>query len=515
MPGRQMVVWDTWHTERMSSVAHPPVHQLSLTQVLAAFRDTRVKPSDYIAALHARILAYDGESGDEATGGINAIMDLTYDPADAQARQVLLDADAAYAQAHAAGSDGADLPPLLGVPFLVKELHDVAGRSNTHGTRGRAGMVATDDHPIVARLKAAGAVVLGRTTTPEMSCATFTATTEWGVTRNPFNTAKTPGGSSGGSAAAIAAGFAPLATASDIAGSTRVPAAFCGLPGYKTPYGRTPGVHPLNADWYRGDHVLARTVADTALATQIIMGIDAGDNATVAPNPQLPVLQSAPSIEGLRVAVSRDLGAYDIDPSVAAGLDAAADALRAAGAQVTEVSVELSMDTISRASMAHYGHLIAQNMVTSCDGDLSLLEPYGADFVRRTQAVAQTVSVLDSVILEAEVQDRLAQVMEGFDVLLTPTSAVEDLAADDFHLDGLDRPGGRLDFYWQGHMTVPFNIANRRPVIAMPTGLGSNGVPVSVQVVGHPYADASVFPVATVLEEALPAPRPPVFHAEV
>lgn len=399
--------------------------------------------------------------------------------------------------------------PLLGVPFLLKEQHDLAGHSATRGSQTLAGAVAEVDHPIVARLRAAGAIPLGRTTTPEFSCATFSHTREWGVSRNPFNLDKTPGGSSGGSGGAVAAGFAPFATASDIAGSTRIPAAFNGLPGFKSPFGSTPGTHPSNNDWYRGDHVLARSVADTAYVFNAITGVDPYDNATV-PVEDYPheFGEVGQLLAGKRVAVSADLGAYALDPAVAAGVDRVAQALAGAGAVVETVDVGLDLATITRASMSHFGHIFGAKLFQSVNGDLSGFEPYTRLMVESTTQAARETSLVDSLELESQIQDTLTRGMEGYDVLVTGTSAIEDLDADCDYLGEVEREAGNLDFYWEGHMTVPFNIANRRPVMAMPSGVGSAGVPTSVQIVGHPYDCAPVFEVSAALEQLVTVPRP-------
>lgn len=399
--------------------------------------------------------------------------------------------------------------PLLGVPFLIKEQHDLAGHSATRGSQTLAGAVAEADHPIVARLRAAGAIPLGRTTTPEFSCATFSHTREWGISRNPFNLDKTPGGSSGGSGGAVAAGFAPFATASDIAGSTRIPAAFCGLPGFKSPFGSTPGTHPSNNDWYRGDHVLARSVADTAYVFNVITGVDRYDNATV-PVGDYPHQfgEAGQLLAGKRVAVSADLGAYALDSAVAAGVDRVAQALAGAGAVVETVDVGLDLATITRASMSHFGHIFGAKLFQSVNGDLSGFEPYTRLMVESTTQAARETSLVDSLALESQIQDTLTRAMEGYDVLVTGTSAIEDLDAGCDYLGEVEREAGNLDFYWEGHMTVPFNIANRRPVMAMPSGVGSAGVPTSVQIVGHPYDCAPVFEVAAGLEQLVPVPRP-------
>ena len=401
--------------------------------------------------------------------------------------------------------------PLLGVPFLIKEQHDLAGHSATRGSQTLAGAVAEADHPIVARLRAAGAIPLGRTTTPEFSCATFSHTREWGISRNPFNRDKTPGGSSGGSGGSVAAGFAPFATASDIAGSTRIPAAFNGLPGFKSPFGSTPGTHPSNNDWYRGDHVLARSVADTAYVFNAMTGVDPYDNATV-PVEDYPheFGEARRLLAGKRVAVCADLGAYTLDPAVAAGVDRVARALAGAGAVVETVDVGLDLETITRASMSHFGHIFGAKLYQTMNGDLSRLEPYTRLMIESTTQAARETSLVDSLELESQIQDTLTRAMEGYDVLVTATSAIEDLDAGCDYLGEVEREAGNLDFYWEGHMTVPFNIANRRPAMAMPSGVGSAGVPTSVQIVGHPYDCAPVFEVAAGLEQLMPVPRPEI-----
>lgn len=466
------------------------LHTLTIAEAVAAFRTHDLTPTTYLEACIRRIEAFDDT--------FNAVMDIMAEPA----RQ----AAAAATEAYRAGGRG--LPPLLGIPLLVKEQHDVAGCSATRGSQALAGRIAAADHPIVARLRAAGAIPFARTTTPEVSCATFTQTREWGTTRNPFNLERTPGGSSGGSGAAVALGYAPLATASDIAGSTRIPAAFCGLPGFKTPFGRTPAAPPLNQDWYRGDHILARTVADTALATGIICGLDPDDHGTV-PTPQPypgPDELLSGDLTGLRIGISSDLGCYDVDPDVAAGLQRAADALSAAGAQVADVDLSLSLADITDASMAHYGHFLAGNIRRMTGGRTALLEPYTQRFLELTERWASRFSVVDSLVLEHRIQTQIAAALSGVDAFVTPTSAVASLAVDDFYLDGLDG----CEFYWQRHMTVPFNIANRLPVMAMPTGVAADGVPTSAQVVGRAYDDATVFRIAAALETRLPALTPEV-----
>ncbi|WP_349826897.1 amidase [Brevibacterium litoralis] len=480
----------------MTSSPTGPLHTLSLLDTVAAFRSREVSPVEFLDAHIERIERLDPRT--------NAISEKLYDTARDSARE----AERAYAQA----ADPSALPPLLGVPLLVKAQQEMAGYENSRGSLTREGIMGTKDNPSVARLKSAGAVPFARTTNPEFSCATFTQTRMWGVTRNPWNLDRTPGGSSGGSGAAVAAGYSPLATATDIAGSTRIPAAFCGLVGFKTPFGRVPGAGVTVGDWYRGEHVLTRTVADAAYGTNVLAGQDYFDSMSLKSEPPLPTSWAgAAGMSGQRIAYSRDLGCYEVDADVEANFLHVVDALRAAGAEVVEVEVGLDAQEIDEVSGAHYGHILAPSMVDMAGGPdrVKDMEDYAQLFHAHTTGKARRFPLYDTLQMENHVQQQLAHAMDGFDVLLTPTSAVGSLEADNAYLDGIERPSGHLDFYWQAHMTIPFNIANRNPVLAVPSGLGDTGVPTSVQVVGHPYQDRSVFAVGAAIEELLPfAPSP-------
>lgn len=472
------------------------LHHLSLLETVAAFRAKEVSPVEFLEAHIERIDRLDPQT--------NVVCEKLYEPARAGAQE----AEKAYVEA----PDTSALPPLLGVPLLVKEQQEMAGYENSRGSLTREGIMGQVDNPLVARLKAAGAIPFARTTNPEFSCATFTQTRMWGVSRNPWNLDASPGGSSGGSGGAVAAGYGPLATASDIAGSTRVPAAFNGLVGFKTPFGRVPGAGPTVADWYRGEHVLARTVADSAYATNLIAGQMPGDQISLKSEPPLPTTYAgASAMAGQRIAFSRDLGCYDVDPDVEANLLAVVEALRGAGAEVVEVEVGYDAKTLDDVSSAHYGHILSPSFLALAGGPEKLpeLEPYARHFYEYTTAKAQEFGLYETLVMEQRIQQQLAEAMDGFDVLLTPTSAAGFLPADNMFLDGLDRPKGRLEFYWGAHMAIPFNINNRCPVLALPSGIGDSGVPTSVQVVGHPYQDRSVFEVGAAIEELLPFGQSP------
>lgn len=353
-------------------------------------------------------------------------------------------------------------------------------------------------------------IIHARTASPEFSCATFTHSPLWGVTRNPWNLDRTPGGSSGGAGAALAAGYTPLATASDIAGSTRIPAGFTGTVGYKAPYGRIPGVPPLSLDWYRGDGPMARTVADTALLTAIMAGVHPSDHTSL-PNP-LDVdgwLAAAAPLDpaGVRIGLSITLGDYPVDPAVAAATTAVARTLAAAGAEIVEVDLPWTTDRIRETTFTHFGHLLAPAMREATAGHEGELAAYTRRFIEDALATAARRSFYDGLALEAQLHGELATAMSGLDALLCPVSAVGSLLADDDYLYGIEVGGRRLIHYWETHMTSPFNVANRCPVLAVPSGMTVDDVPVGVQIVGHPYDDATVFGIGGAIEQLRPWPR--------
>lgn len=468
------------------------------------FEHGDLTPSALLEATLARI---EDVNGDAERGGVNAFTEVLADSARKAARA----ADAAFA---AARPGDAPLPALLGIPVATKEKHGIAGRSLVQGLAACRGEVAFAHHPIVQRILEAGGVIHARTTSPEFSCATTTHSPMWGVTRNPWNLAATPGGSSGGAGAALAAGMAVLATASDIAGSTRVPAGFTGTVGYKAPYGRIPGIAPLSADWYRGDGPMARTVADTALFAEVMSGRHAADHASWGPHggsDLTAALRGAEGARGLRIGLSLTLGDYPVAASIRDRTLRVARALEAAGAEIIEVTLPWTTERLRRTAFAHFGHILGPAMTRLTAGTESQLAAYTRRFIADAERAAADVSLPDSLALDAAVQAELATAMRGVDVLLAPTQAVEMLDADGDYLDGIDvhdhdGTPRHLAHYWEAHLTSPFNIANRVPVLAVPAGVSPVGVPIGVQVVGHPFAEASVFRAGSAISDLVPMP---------
>lgn len=229
------------------------------------------------------------------------------------------------------------LKDLDGIPIAISDFHSIKGKLTTYGSKAYEGHIADNTAPTVERLLKAGANLLFRTTTPEFAYSGLTRSPLWGVTSNPWNVQKTPGGSSGGAGAAIAAGMTTLADATDGGGSCRIPAAFSGCVGYKPPYGRNPGdrEHPLESLLVYGP--ITRTVADAALMQNVTMGSHVADMSSL---PKTEALTDSPqSVKGMKIALSMNLGFYEISPDVERNTKSMATALRRMGATVEEVDV--------------------------------------------------------------------------------------------------------------------------------------------------------------------------------
>ncbi|MGE5596863.1 MAG: amidase, partial [Hyphomicrobiales bacterium] len=403
---------------------------------------------------------------------------------------VYVDPDAAL-RAAAALDDriarGEDPGPLAGVPLGVKDLAPVAGMPCTFGSRAYQDNIPTEDSVEVTRLKAAGCVVLGKTNTPEFGYKGFTENEVYGVTRNPWNPALTPGGSSGGSAAAVAAGLVPIATASDGGGSIRIPAGFCGCYGIKPTAGRIPIVSDHYPHWSTHSTLgpVSRTVRDAARYLDAAAGPHPDDlNSLEGPagGYEEAVLAGPPAIR--RVAWSNDLGYAAVDPEVAAIARSAAEALaKTLNAEFAEAhpGFEDPMPAwfIIGAPGDAYG-------LDTMPADLVGLLSHGyrrfADSGREFTAV-QYAEALDK---RHQVNRQVNRFFEQYDLLLTPT-----LAAPPFIAEGPPPsviggrevgPAGFIPF------TYPFNLTGH-PAATLPAGLTAAKLPVGLQVVAPRFAE--------------------------
>ena len=467
----------------------PDLCSLSAIDALAMFRSKALSPVELLDALIDRI--------ERVEPAINAVCDRRFDEARAEA--------AASAERYA-GNGGA-ARPLDGVPIAAKEEQPMVGRINSLGSLAYQDSVATETHPMLERIQAAGGVIHIRTTTPEFSCAGFTHSRLWGITRNPWNTDFTPGGSSGGSGAALAAGYAPVATGSDIGGSIRIPASFCGVVGYKPPFGRVPALPPYNLDQYCHDGPMARTVADAALLTNVVAGRHPVDVVSLpAPDP-LPLV--AGSVAGLRVALCVHLGDHPIEPIVEANTRRAAEVLASLGADVVEVELPWTMDQVLAAARAHFGGIFGPMVDRDVEANGDLLTTYAKAFARE---MASSIGFADGLELEGAMYRPLGALLEEHDAMVCPTMGTTGLVAGDDHVGGEYSVNGvALPHYLLGALTPPFNIASRCPVLSVPTGLADNDVPTGMQIVGRTYDDPTAFRLAMAFEAAVGGfPRAPI-----
>jgi Asp-tRNA(Asn)/Glu-tRNA(Gln) amidotransferase A subunit family amidase len=457
------------------------LHYLSATEVLDAFRARTLSPVEALEAVSAR--------ADATEPTVNCLLERDHDDLRAAARA----ATERYA------GKGEAPRPLEGLPVVLKEEQPIAGRSLRLGSLVTEGLVADETHPVAERVLGSGALVHARTTTPEFSCAAFTHSELWGVTRNPWNPDFTPGGSSGGSGAALAAGTAYLASGSDIGGSIRIPSSFCGVVGFKATYGRVPALPPFNLDTYCHDGAMARTVADAALLHNVIQGQHPVDHVSLPAN---PIPGDLGHVRGLRIALAVTLGDFPVEPEVEANTRAFAEALTLAGATVEEVEVDLSMARLAEAALVHYGSIMGPSM-EGTDPDDPRFMGYTRQFLELSSAAFRRTSVYTGLERETEVHLALSHVFEEYDALVCPTFGGLGLRAGEEYADGVDVAGRHLDLYIFAALTPVFNVASRHPVLAVPSGRASNGVPTGVQVVSRPYDDVTAFHVGAAAEREL------------
>jgi len=467
------------------------LHYLSALEALRLFRSRELSPAELMSAVIARAEAVEPV--------INAFAATMFDSA--------LDAARAAQERYAAG---VPLGPLDGLPVAVKEEAPIAGQLNTLGSLPLRDEVAAETAVFVQRIIDAGGIVHARTTTPEFSCAPFTWTKLWGVTRNPWNTAYSPGGSSGGSAAALAAGTTTLATGSDIGGSIRIPASFCGVVGFKPPYGRVPEVEIFNLDHYCHEGPLARSVADCALLENVLAGPHWSDVASVRQKLSIP--SSLDGVAGMRIALSVDLGCYDVDSDVAANTRAAAARLRDAGAVVTEVTLPWRRSMISDAARIHFGMIFGPSMRELYAAHAAELTSYTRRFVEESDLVSKDEFVA-GLELEGRIYAPLGALLDDYDALICPTFAIPAYPAE-YDTDHPVLVNGVTCADWTDvMMTLPFNIASRCPVLSIPSGLSGDGVPTGLSVVARTYDDVTAFRVAAAHEARLaPLGPPPLTH---
>jgi aspartyl-tRNA(Asn)/glutamyl-tRNA(Gln) amidotransferase subunit A len=407
------------------------------------------------------------------------------------------EARAAARRAEEAVMRGDHLGLLHGLPISAKDLMAVAGQPYASGSRTMAGNVAAVDAPAVERVKAQGAILIGKTTTSEFGCKPVGDSPLTGITRHPWDLSKTPGGSSAGAAASVAAGITPLALGTDGGGSLRIPAAFTGLVGFKAHFGRVP-VWPTSATPTLA-HVgsLARTVTDAALLTTAISGYDARDPFSVAgPVPDL-LGAAESSLSGLRIAWSPTLGYARPTSEVLEIASAAAQSLSELGAVVEEVDRVFEADPADMW-MAEFYAGVGTRLRSFVETQRDLLDPAVADVLEA--ALAQDMrSYYETVFRRYALRDEMRRFFERYDLLLSPTLPVSSLETGrDIPADLSDRGLVTWVFY-----TYPFNLTGQ-PAASVCAGIASDGMPVGLQVVGRALGEADVIRGAAGVERIHP-----------
>lgn len=450
----------------------------SVDELIALFRSGEASPVDLLNAQIGRVEALN-ES-------VNCITDEHFDTALEEAKE----SEARYRRNEAR--------PLEGITVAIKDEFARAGWRVTQGS-----LVFKDSPPMsendamIDALEAAGAVMPFQTTVPEFYLFVGASTRAWGTTRNPWNLEYSPGGSSAGSAAALAAGFATLGTGSDMGGSIRLPASQNGLYGFRPPFGRVAsGEVPFSTSG-----PLARRFEDLVHIQNAIVG--PSDKVMAAIRPRLDYPLDYPDLSGWRVAV--DWGAHlaDVIPSVKQAMQQGITALREAGCIVEEVDCGFSEDQIA----VYLGGLMSTSLgalIEIADAHADLLSPYVADMLDAVGPVGPVQAADAEELVQRwhrQVQERVFG--KGYRVLLMPTMASPLVPADMFksHADGLDpwvATGVKFTMTW------PWNLLNRYPVVEVPLGVVEEGMPSGMQVVGQTFTDLDTFQFASNWSRLMP-----------
>lgn len=415
------------------------------------------------------------------------------------------EARAAARQAEAAVMRGQAIGPLHGVPFAVKDLVNTAGVRTTFGSVALADNVPAVDSPAVARLKSAGAILVGKTTTPEFGHKCFTEAPLFGRTANPWDLSRTCGGSSGGAAAAVAAGIGPIGIGTDGGGSSRIPAACCGIVGFKQTLGLVP--HDLTPDGFGNQsHItpMTRTVMDTAVMLQSMAGPHPSDPHSLG----LPVTDFVAAarpegdLKGIRIAWRPLLGNTSLSTEVRAACESALRVFAELGAIVEEapndfastepiwlVLTQSFWNARFRRYVGQYGNRMSATLIRQMD----------------TGAAHSAVALQEAMFERTRVFRQVQQWFERCDLVVTPTLSRTALAVDhDFfapiEIDGKTADTVRRAWY---PYTLPFNLSGN-PAVTLPCGFAADGLPIGLQLVGPHLGDARLLRAAALFEMARP-----------
>lgn len=456
---------------------------MSATQQLALFKTGKLSPVDVLKAQFAR--------ADEVEPKINAFTEMF--------REEAMKAAIAAEETYAKRPDKARA--LEGITVAIKDEMAVLGQRNTQGSLIYKDYIADETHPVAERLRNAGAIFHARSATPEFCCAWTTESRLHGVTRNPWALDYTPSGSSGGAAAALAAGTTTLATGSDIGGSIRGPAGACGIVGFKPPYGRVPDAAPFNLDPYCHVGAMARTTADCALMQNVISGFHPQDIATVREKMVLPLTFG--DLKGKRIAYSFDVSNEVVTPEVEAQMTKALSALVDAGASIEEVQLGWGKE-VRDGCRNYLSHLMGAALRREVEAHPDLVCDYTA-FCAESAGMTTADDFLTALDVAADIYSRFGPMMENdYYAFICPTFASQEMLAEQKPWDRITVQGRDFDSDYDLNTQAVFNMLSRLPTLAVPAGLATNGRPVGIQIVARAFDDPRVFHVASALERAMP-----------
>jgi aspartyl-tRNA(Asn)/glutamyl-tRNA(Gln) amidotransferase subunit A len=452
------------------------------TVLLDAFRQRTMSPVEATQMALKRIA--------DADKGLNAFC--------------LVDAEAALASARAAEArwaKGAPMGRVDGVPATIKDLLITRGWPTLRGSNNiRRDQAWDEDAPAVARLRENGAVILGKTTSPEFGWKALGDSPLTGITRNPWKTDRTPGGSSAGAAVAAAAGMGALHIGTDGGGSIRIPAAFCGIFGHKPTYGRVPQFPPSPFAVVSHAGPMTRTVGDAALMLTVLAGADDRDAYALPPDGRDFSAGLEDGVKGMRIAFSPRLGYAKVDPEVASSVAAAAKVFVELGAIVeeTDPGFESPRDAFYVLWASGGAKVVAGFQPRdhqAMDPGLVAMAKVGDNFSAR--------DYLDAEAIRAALVLRMNLFHRKYDLLLTPTVAVPALPVS----QDLNDPATEKHWIDWTPFSYPFNLT-RQPAASVPCGLTKAGLPIGLQIVGRLNDDARVLRAARAFETARPFPFP-------
>ena len=451
------------------------IHALSIHEAQTLIRQKKLSPLELVEACLRQI--------DIEETRINAFITVTAE----QAREHAKSAEALQMKL-----SPEEMPPLLGIPFAAKDLYDTEGIRTTGGTSYRANDIPNEDAEVIKRLKAAGMILLGKTNTHEIALGVTTVNPHYGATHNPHDLSRIAGGSSGGSAAALAANMCPAALGTDTGGSIRIPSSLCGVVGLKPTYGRVSlrGVMPLS---WNLDHAgpMTRSVRDAGMMLNVMAGYDAHDPTTVDVHLQNYAEITEISLKGVRIALAEE-GYMDFaNPEVTGAVRAAVSVFESLGATVESVN----FNWLTEAARAN-------GLMTPADGAayhhermIATPEVYGADVLQRLRAGAAYTSTEYALArrTQVEAKRRMELFFANYDLLILPSTAVTAPL--------IDGPDAVEQAKLLTRFTAPFNLTGL-PALSLPCGVDNNGLPIGLQIVGAAWQEKQVLAAGYAYEQA-------------